>query len=297
MVFRLFNRLIVLGFLFFAQSALAQTDTSEAHTMVVMRTIGHEILLSTGNDSSIVLPVEKVDGRYKIQFEHEFTLEPMVMASAVQKVVKKTSLANKYRVEVEMCDSQIVLHAFEIGVADSVDQIACATRLQSKECYVVYITLLRKTSEMYELPSSLMSGASTSPANSNNRSVWTMISIVIALSVLLFFASKKMPKKDQSHIISLGKYQFNQRKMLLILKSSETELTSKEADLLSLLHRSANKTVEREEILQKVWGDEGDYVGRTLDVFISKLRKKLVADDSVKIVNVRGVGYKLILDN
>jgi DNA-binding response OmpR family regulator len=54
--------------------------------------------------------------------------------------------------------------------------------------------------------------------------------------------------------------------------------------------------VERDEILNKVWGDDGDYVGRTLDVFISKLRKKLEADACVKIVNIRGVGYKLVVD-
>ena len=57
-----------------------------------------------------------------------------------------------------------------------------------------------------------------------------------------------------------------------------------------------NTTVERDVILNMVWGDEGDYVGRTLDVFISKLRKKLEADSSVKIVNIRGVGYKLVTE-
>jgi DNA-binding response OmpR family regulator len=74
-------------------------------------------------------------------------------------------------------------------------------------------------------------------------------------------------------------------------------LTSKEADLLILLHNSVNTGIEREVILNEVWGDEGDYVGRTLDVFISKLRKKLEGDSSVKIVNIRGVGYKLVLNN
>ena len=53
--------------------------------------------------------------------------------------------------------------------------------------------------------------------------------------------------------------------------------------------------MEREKILATVWGDEGDYVGRTLDVFVSKLRKKLEADANVRIVNIRGVGYRLVL--
>ena len=83
-----------------------------------------------------------------------------------------------------------------------------------------------------------------------------------------------------------------------LIKSTEkekTELSSKEADLLMLLYSSLNQTLERETILNKVWGDEGDYVGRTLDVFISKLRKKLEQDPEIKIVNVRGVGYKMVI--
>ena len=63
-----------------------------------------------------------------------------------------------------------------------------------------------------------------------------------------------------------------------------------------MLYNAANTTVERDVILNMVWGDEGDYIGRTVDVFISKLRKKLEFDSKVKIVNVRGVGYKLIMD-
>ena len=82
----------------------------------------------------------------------------------------------------------------------------------------------------------------------------------------------------------------------LLINHKRIELTSKEADLLLLLYNMVNTTVEREVILNKVWGDQGDYVGRTLDVFISKLRKKLEADSSVKITNIRGVGYKLVMD-
>ena len=84
--------------------------------------------------------------------------------------------------------------------------------------------------------------------------------------------------------------------MTLVFENKKIELTSKESDLLLLLHSSANATIKRENILKIVWGDEGDYVGRTLDVFISKLRKKLQRDPSIKISNIRGVGYRLILN-
>ncbi len=84
--------------------------------------------------------------------------------------------------------------------------------------------------------------------------------------------------------------------MELSFKGEAIELTSKECDLLQLLCDSTNDTVERETILKMVWGDEGDYVGRTLDVFISKLRKKLEGDSNIKIANIRGVGYRLVVD-
>ena len=66
--------------------------------------------------------------------------------------------------------------------------------------------------------------------------------------------------------------------------------------MLDLLYVNLNQTVSREHILQVVWGDEGDYLGRTLDVFISKLRKKLDADSNLKIVNIRGIGYRMVLN-
>ncbi|HEX8531743.1 MAG TPA: winged helix-turn-helix domain-containing protein, partial [Cytophagales bacterium] len=102
--------------------------------------------------------------------------------------------------------------------------------------------------------------------------------------------------KQNDNLIPLGAYQFDPRNMALRHKDEVVALTGKESDLLLLLHTSANSTLEREFILKTVWGNEADYVGRTLDVFISKLRKKLEADPSLKIVNIRGVGYKLIVD-
>ena len=82
----------------------------------------------------------------------------------------------------------------------------------------------------------------------------------------------------------------------MIFNNKKTELTGKETALLMLLYTNVNLVVEKDRILKDVWGDEGDYVGRTLDVYISKLRKKLEADPRLKIVNIRGIGYKFIVD-
>ena len=97
-------------------------------------------------------------------------------------------------------------------------------------------------------------------------------------------------------MIALGDYRFDKRNTELLFDQERIVLTSKESDLLILLYNAVNTTIERDVILNRVWGDEGDYAGRTLDVFISKLRKKLEADPKLKIVNIRGVGYKLVMD-
>ena len=122
------------------------------------------------------------------------------------------------------------------------------------------------------------------------------IPLILLIGIALYRNRKKELSPTNANIIEIGDYQFDKRNMILSLADNKTELTSKETDLLDLLRSSANTTVERDDILRHVWGDKGDYVGRTLDVFISKLRKKLEGDPSVKIANIRGVGYRLVVN-
>ena len=76
-------------------------------------------------------------------------------------------------------------------------------------------------------------------------------------------------------------------------KDSEKPLTQKEAEVLRLLYLHKERVLKREEILQQVWGDDDYFLGRSMDVFISKLRKYLKEDPAVQIVNYHGVGFKL----
>ena len=101
--------------------------------------------------------------------------------------------------------------------------------------------------------------------------------------------------------IKIGKYFFDFENLTLSLDAQPQAqiqaqpLTLREAELIRLFAQNLNKTLKREEILLKIWGDDDYFMGRSLDVFISRLRKFFVADENITIKNIRNVGFKLEL--
>jgi DNA-binding response OmpR family regulator len=106
--------------------------------------------------------------------------------------------------------------------------------------------------------------------------------------------SKNIPEKRPEEL-RLGTYVYYSQRLLLVHGTNERVLTQREAHILELLYKHANTTLKREEILHHVWGANDYFMGRSLDVFISKLRKYLQDDDSVQIINFHGVGFSLQL--
>jgi DNA-binding response OmpR family regulator len=108
------------------------------------------------------------------------------------------------------------------------------------------------------------------------------------------FMKRSIVQLNQNEkVFSLGHFEFDFSN--LVLKNSKTEklLTQKEAEVLKLLYQNRERVLKREEILKHVWGDDDYFMGRSMDVFISKLRKYLKEDASIQIVNYHGVGFKL----
>jgi len=103
------------------------------------------------------------------------------------------------------------------------------------------------------------------------------------------------PQNNTSEIQSynIGKYLFDVKNQLLKLGEDEIKLTIKETKILTLLSESINNVVPREIILQSIWGKNDYFIGRSMDVFISKLRKYLNKDKNIQINNLHGVGFKL----
>lgn len=103
-----------------------------------------------------------------------------------------------------------------------------------------------------------------------------------------------LKRKTKQEAIEIGTYTFQFKKQILSHSEKEFTLTHREAHLLYNLYQNKNNVLDRSFILKKLWGDDDFFNARSMDVFISKLRKKLNLDTEIKIINVRGFGYKLI---
>lgn len=271
----------------------ATVDTAESRRLVAMRTIGHEILLLSGDSTSRVMPIEKKQGRYEIQFESDFDFDPDLVIARIDEIVKRDHIAEEYLVEFAACPTDEVVYSYAFEMQKNPDEIACRSRLQPIGCYRVYFTILT------DVP--LVGAQLSEKGNSEGTLFGSLFDSALPIFGLLFvlglgwiWRKRIATNETVSDTISIGQYRFDKHNMILLLNQERIELTSKEAELLTLLHSGANSTVERSVILKTVWGDEGDYIGRTLDVFVSKLRKKLEADPEVRIANIRGVGYRLV---
>ncbi|MEZ4808427.1 MAG: response regulator transcription factor [Flavobacteriales bacterium] len=270
----------------------------EQQVEVAMRLIGHEVLLAAGDSSSIVRPVERVGDRYRVRFTNDFGFEPSVMTATVDSVVRTTKVATRYLVEFVSCDTNVVVHSWQAALVPENAMMPCMGRSQPVACYELWFTILERDMAAFQgVAREDRAGITVTPL-ATVRWWWLLIPALLLIGAAVVLARKRRRPSEASNdpnVVRIGGFLFNTRNMELSFKNERVRLTSKEADLLQLLSASPNDTVERETILATVWGDEGDYVGRTLDVFVSKLRKKLEADANVRIVNIRGVGYRLVL--
>jgi DNA-binding response OmpR family regulator len=115
--------------------------------------------------------------------------------------------------------------------------------------------------------------------------------LVLRMEVILKRSGRKSaPNTDNQ---AIGKYTFDTKNLKLSIGDETDTLTHREASLLGFLLQHKNQTLPRERILTTIWGKDDYFMGRSLDVFITRLRKALARDPDIKIVNVHGVGFRL----
>ena len=107
------------------------------------------------------------------------------------------------------------------------------------------------------------------------------------------FLRRTYAETPDEKIYRVGQYEFDPSNLVLRGHETQKTLTQKEAEVLKLLYKNRDRVLKREEILNEVWGDDDYFMGRSMDVFISKLRKYLREDPAIQIVNYHGVGFRL----
>ena len=104
--------------------------------------------------------------------------------------------------------------------------------------------------------------------------------------------SQPVTKEISNKTLDIGKFRFQPEELTLAIDGDSRNLTLKEAELINIFSENINKVLSRNEILEKVWGSNDYFLGRSLDVFITRLRKYFKQDPNIKIVNLHGIGFR-----
>ena len=123
---------------------------------------------------------------------------------------------------------------------------------------------------------------------------FSMDELLVRVQAILKRSAALPDPGDEVQEFDIGKFHFDYNKQKLTLGEDETKLTTKENELLYLLCKHKNSLMERQYALNAIWGDDNYFNGRSMDVYIAKLRKHLKGDESVEIINVHGRGFKLL---
>ncbi len=160
--------------------------------------------------------------------------------------------------------------------------LAKEIREENNDIPIIFLTAKSQTKDVLE--------GFKHGGNDYLKKPFSMEELIVRIHALL---NRISLKKDDSKI-NIGEFNFNYTKQLLTHKEQSEPLTHRESELLFHLSQKKNEILDRTFILKKLWGDDDFFNARSMDVFISKLRKKLKKDTNVQIINVRGYGYKLI---
>lgn len=271
--------LVIISVIFVAFSMTGNDDFVIARREVLLRRIGDELLLQSGDSKSRVLPIKKIaENEYQISFENKLTFQPDSLVNTTRRFLAKDPLVGDYVVSVLKCDKASVAYEFAISGNKKDDIVPCRGRVQPTACYVINIKL--------------------KPINSyTSKKVYLLGSLpFLAFVGFIFLRSvkprKNLPDAQYTSMFTLGQVLFDAKNRKLIINGKTIDLTGTETRLLLIFASSPNETIERSRLQKEIWEDEGVIVGRSLDMFISKLRKKLEFDPNIKIAVIRGKGYK-----
>lgn len=255
-----------------------QENMEPEKVKVALRTVGHELLLAKKDSTSLVLPVEFLsESSYKLGFQNNLVIEPSHLVSIVKRVFDEASISKDYIVEVAECEDGEVAYSYQMYLKENIEIIPCLGRELPLACYNIIVSFSVKNS-------------------SSNWLIWLLLIVVLILCTLTinyFYPEKSKVGANNGKEILIGTYTFFPEQLKLVKQATEITISRKECEILELFVERPNQIITRDELTKRIWEDNGVIVGRSLDTYVSKLRKKLQDDANIKITNVHGVGYKL----
>ena len=252
------------------------------HVEVVLRELGHQLLLTAKDSTSRVLPVKKLnDNKYQISFQNNVGFISDTLINLVQRTFQKNGLAKDYIVNLRNCKANETVLAFEINKQTG-DLTPCRGRTLEVGCYIIEIDFLK----------------------TNKFNYFLLLLLIIPLSFIVFYLKDKFRRKEESapiidtnDFMQLGNFKFYPDNNLLKIEQKNITLSEKETKALKIFAENINQIVEREKLMKEIWEDDGIVVmSRNVDVLVSKLRKKLSDDNSIKFINVHSRGYKFVIE-
>jgi len=273
--------IILLSIIWLFQKSANDIKSTSEEIKIALREVGHKLLLANKDSTSLVLPVKQInDELYKQSFENEISIHPDSLVSIISRNFAKSNLPGRYIVEVSQCKDHEIAYSYKMINEKDKSIIPCGSRTLPKGCYEIDTQFLKDSDSVLHLNFLLL-----------------IIGGLVLYLILNFFKQNQSstPNLNENNElqITLGDFIFYPNQSKLSLKRKETLLTKKEGELLFVLASSLNKVVKRQDLERQVWEDNGVMVGRSLDTYISKLRKHLKEDKSIKLTNIHGVGYKL----
>lgn len=251
---------------------------------LALRRTAHLLLVENGDSTSRITPVQQQDAStFVVQIDKLFDYDKL--PDLLQKSLKVHGIDRGYDVSVLRCENSTIALGYNYQDLNQKEGIPCKGRKLEAGCYMLKVSFYPETK--------------TAAATNN----WWILPIGSLLAGLGFIVWKRTKKEDieidnQSDNkiddkLNFGNSSLDMANLILVSELKTYNLTYREAKLLHLFTNNKNKVLERDFILKSVWEDEGIIVGRSVDVFVSRLRKMLAEDLRVKICAVHGVGYRL----
>lgn len=269
-------------------TAVANNDAvrfSENVNLALRRT-AHRLLMANGDSLSQIPPVKQTDAHtFSVQMEHMFDYGKL--PETLQESLQMYRVKPSYHVTVTRCGNSEVVLGYQLMDLAQPGGVPCQRRAHKDGCYILQVHFTPET---------------TAPKSAGSN--WIFLSLGVTAAGLGFIVwNRSRHKKTPQRIaqptpgttprLTFGDSWLDITNQTLHTGTAVQSLTYRETKLLALFARNTNQVLERDAILKSVWEDEGVTVGRSVDVFVSRLRKILVPDPLIKITAIHGVGYKM----